>query len=114
MPGFGQDAGRLSVDLVAAGEVLDDAAGQLARRLDALTAALPRLEASRYGPGLADRAAQLVELVNRAHRVRLSHTQRLRDGVQVARETVRSVQGTDAVSAASLGTGQSTGEGSRS
>ncbi|HIW90348.1 MAG TPA: hypothetical protein H9870_01575 [Candidatus Corynebacterium avicola] len=109
----GQDAGRLSVDPAAAGEVLDNAAGQLARRLDALAAAPPRIDAARYGPGLADRAAHLVDLVNRAHRVRVSHARRLRHGVDVALGTVRSVQGTDGVSAESLGSGASRGEGSR-
>lgn len=107
-----QDSGKLEVDPVAARAVVEPVAGKLDARLSALTASPPKLQAGRYGSGLADRAQRLVTLVNRTHDIRVAHAERLKQGVGEALGTVESIAGTDQVSRAALG-GPVPGSGTR-
>jgi hypothetical protein len=97
-----QGMGRLAVDPGVAREAAESAVGQLSERLAGLAGSAPTLNAGRYGAGLADRAAHLVELVDKAHQVRMAHTRRLLEGVEVASTTVGSIEGTDEVSRGAL------------
>lgn len=100
------DIGRLGVDDGAARSALGEALVAVGSRKAEVAAAAPRRTAASYGQGLADRAAHLVELREKAHRVRLAHIDRLRRGLETAAGTVSAVSTTEGDSRRGFGAGE--------
>ncbi|MGP9722405.1 hypothetical protein ACT3SZ_00115 [Corynebacterium sp. AOP40-9SA-29] len=100
------DIGRLGVDDGAAQSALSEALAAVGTRRAEVAAAAPRRTAASYGRGLAERAARLVELRERAHRVRLAHIDRLRRGLETAAGTVSAVSTAEGDSQRGFGAGE--------